>query len=87
MEFQILNTFPIQSQPRFDVRVLGISSRGIRIALLNFSGAFVSDVRKDGLKRKTKNRALSSTPTALIGQWLRKFEDLSGKLHLKIDEL
>src|SRR4029453_13944673 len=87
MEFQILPAFAIQSQPRLDVRVFGVSSRGIRIALLDFSGAPFIDFSQHWLKGNGKNRGLGSSQTTPVGQRLGKFQNLSRKFHLKIDEL
>src|SRR5262245_39697144 len=82
MEFQILHAFPIQSQPRLDVRIFGVPSCGIRITRLNFSGTFAIDFRQHWPKRNAKYRALCSAPTTLVGQRFSKFEDFVGKFHL-----
>src|SRR4030095_10965521 len=87
MEFQLLHASGSQSQPRLVVRVFGVSSRGIRIALLDFSGARFIDFCQHWLKRNAKNRALRSAQTTPVGQRLGKFQNLSRKIQLKIDEL
>jgi hypothetical protein len=78
MEFQILHAFPIQSQPRLDVCVLGVARTGIRVSLLDFAGAFPIYLRKHRTKRHAKNGALRSAPAAPVGQRLGKFENLTG---------
>src|SRR5438105_5386968 len=81
MQFQILHPFPIQSQPRLNVCVFGVSRSGIRVSLLNFPGAFAIDLRQYRLKRYTKNRALRPAPAASVRERLGKFEDLTRKFH------
>jgi hypothetical protein len=81
MEFQILHAFPIQSQPRLDVRVFGVAGRRISIALLDFARASLIDFREHRPKWNAKNRALCPTPATTVSQWLGKFENFSGKFH------
>src|SRR5438552_1343639 len=83
MELQVLNALPSESQPRLDVRVLGVSSSGILIPLLNFAGTCLIDFRQHWLKRNAKNRALRSAPAALVGQRFGKLQKFSGKFHLE----
>src|SRR5260370_18930694 len=82
MQCQILHPFPIQSQPWFDVCVLGVSRSGIRVSLLDFVGAFAIDLRQHRLKRYTENGALRPTPAASVRERLGKFEDLPRKFHV-----
>src|SRR6266478_7604940 len=82
MEFQILRAFPIQSQPRLDVCIFGISCSGVCISLLDLAGAFAIDLRQHWLKRHTENGSLRPAPAAPVAQRLCKLENLAGKLHL-----
>src|SRR5258708_7808295 len=82
MEFQILRAFPIQSQPRLDICVFGISCSGVCISLLDLAGAFAIDLRQHWLKRDTEKGSLRPGPAAPVAQRLRKLENLTGKLHL-----
>lgn len=87
MEIQILHPLAVQLEPRLDVCVFRVTCGGIRISLLNFSRAFPIDVREHWLKRDAKNGALRSAPAAPVRQRIGELEDLTGKLHFKIDEL
>src|SRR6266536_2032100 len=82
MEFQILHAFPIQSQPRLDICIFGISCSGVCISLLDLAGAFAIDLRQHWLKRHTENGSLRPAPAAPVAQRLCKLENLAGKLHL-----
>src|SRR5216117_673017 len=82
MEFQILHAFPIQSQPRLDVCIFGISCSGVCISLLDLAGAFAIDLRQHWLKRHMENGSLRPAPAAPVAQQLCKLENLARKLHL-----
>src|SRR5438046_6166883 len=79
MEFQILRAFPIQSQPRLDVCIFGISCSRVCISLLDLAGAFAIDLRQHWLKRDTENASLRPAPAAPVAQRLCKLENLAGK--------
>src|SRR4030095_526099 len=79
MKIQILHAFAIQSQPRLDICVFSVARSGIRISLLDLSGAVPIDLRKHWLERHAKNRALRPAPAAPVGQWLGKLKDFAGK--------
>src|SRR5215469_596926 len=81
VEVQILHPFAIQLQPRFDVRVFGVTCRGLRISLLDFVLAFPIDLRKHWPERHAENRALRPAPAAPVRKWFSKLEDLTGKFH------
>src|SRR5947208_6487853 len=83
MEVQILDAFTIQSQPRLDVCILGVSSSAVRIPPLDFAGAFLIDLRQQRPKRQAKNGALRSAPAAPVTQRLGKFADFTEKFHFK----
>ena len=74
MKIQILHPFTIQSQPRLDVRVFGVARRGIRIPLLDFTSAFLIDLRQHRLKWDAKNGALRPAPAASVRERLGEFE-------------
>src|SRR6266699_2244199 len=81
MELQILHAFPIQSQPRLDVCVLGVARSGIRVSLLDFAGAIPLDLRQHRTKRHAKNGALRSAPVQRVGQRLSQFGELPTQFH------
>src|SRR5215831_11767887 len=81
MEVQVLHPFPIQSQPRFNVCVFGVSGGGIRVSLLDFASAVVIDLRYHRPKGHPKNRSLRPAPAPPICQRLGKLENLTRKLH------
>src|SRR5262245_2999070 len=87
MKIQILHPFAIQSQPRLNVCVFGVTGGGIRISLLDFASAFLIDLRQHRPERDAKNGALRPAPTAPVRQRLGKLYDLSGYFHSKIDKL
>ena len=87
MEIQILHPLAVQLEPRLDVCVFRVTCGGIRISLLDFARAFPIDVLEHWLKRDAKNGALRSAPAAPVRQRIGELEDLTGKLHSKIDEL
>jgi hypothetical protein len=77
MEIQILHAFAIEFQPRLDICVFRVSRSGIRISLLDLSGALTVDLREHWFERHRKDRALRSAPTTPVGQRLRELEDLA----------
>src|SRR5437899_5430224 len=81
MEVQVLDAFPIQSQPRLDVGVFGITRGGVRVSLLDFPSALLIDLRHHRPERHPKNRSLGPAPAAPVHQRLGKFENLTRKLH------
>src|SRR6266403_2208901 len=82
MEFQILHAFPVQSQPRLDICIFGISCSGVCISLLDRAGAFAIDLPQHWLKRHRENGSLRPAPAAPVAQRLCKLKNLTGKLHL-----
>ena len=87
MEIQILHPFAIQSQPRLDVCVFGVTGGGIHIALLDFARAFPIDVRQHWRERNAKKRALRPAPAPPVRQRFGKLQDLTRNFHFRIDEL
>src|SRR5690349_7666850 len=81
MQAQVLHPFPIQTQPRLDVRVFGVTRGGCRISLLDFPSAFLVDLRHHRRERLAKNGPLHPAPAAPVCQRLRKLENLTRKLH------
>src|SRR5438270_9278303 len=81
MEVQILYPLPIQSQPRLDICVFGVTRSRIRISLLNFASTFAIDVLQHRRKRKAKDRPLHPAPATMVGQRLSKLKNFTGNFH------
>src|SRR5205823_10692597 len=81
MEVQLLYPHPIQSQPRLDICVFGVTRSRIRISLLNFARTFAIDVLQHRRKRNAKDRPLHSAPATMVGQRLSKLENFTGNFH------
>src|SRR5438067_3899819 len=81
LEVQILYPLPIQSQPRLDICVFGVTRSRIRISLLNFARTFAIDVLQHRRKRNAKDRPLHPAPATMVGQRLSKLENFTGNFH------